>query len=117
MATKNKNIGIFLLIGAAVLLSGFIGSKKKIRSNKPVLTMSNVPTGTDVIYIVPGAEIYDLNMALVYTNNSGTFIQVAVLNDPSSPIGMFNVAFGMDFLNAQTGYVFFEQTTNRIFNG
>lgn len=112
MATKNKNIGIFLLIGAAVLLSGFLKPKNKKRSSTPEVTMNNVPTGTDVIFIVPGAEIYDRNMSLMYTNNSGSYIQVAVLNDPSAPTGMFNVAFGMDFLNAQTGYVFFEQTTN-----
>jgi hypothetical protein len=112
MATKNKNIGIFLLIGAAILLSGFIKPKNKRRFNTPDVTMSNVPTGTDVIFIIPGAEIYDNNMALVYTNNSGSYLQVAVLNNSAAPNGMFNIAFGMDFLNAETGFVFFEQTTN-----
>ena len=109
MATKKNSLGIFLLIGAVVLLSSF-KSKPKNKAQNSLIDMSGLPTGTNSIYLIPNGVIYNSAMAPIYINNSGSYLQVAVLNDPSTPNGMFNVAYGMDFLNAQTGYVTFEST-------
>jgi hypothetical protein len=109
MAIKKNNLGIFLLIGTVVLFSSF-KNKNKSKAQNSLIDMSGLPTGTNSIYLIPKAIIYNESMAPIYINNSGSYLQVAVLNDPSAPNGMFNVAYGMDFLNAQTGYVTFEST-------
>ena len=108
MATKKNSLGIFLLIGAVVLLSSF-KSKPKNKAQNSLIDMSGLPTGTNSIYLIPNGVIYNSAMAPIYIN-SGSYLQVAVLNDPATPDGMFNVAYGKDFLNAQTGYVTFEST-------
>jgi len=109
MAAKKNSLGIFLLIGAVVLLSSF-KNKPKGKAQNSLIDMNGIPTGTNSIYLIPNAIIYNEAMAPIYTNNSGSYLQVAVLNDLATPTGMFNVAYGMDFLNAQTGYVPFEST-------
>jgi len=113
MATKNKNIGIFILIGAVLLLSSF-KNKTPNKKTPSIIDMNGIPTGTQSIYLIPGGIVYNSANAPVYTNNTNSYLTLAVLSDPTAPIGMFNVAYGMDFLNAQTGYVNFEDTTVNV---
>lgn len=108
--TKNKSTWIFLLVGAVVLLSSFKKPPVKAKAQNSLIDMNGIPTGTNSIYLVPNGIVYNDAMAPVYTNNSGSYLQVAVLNNPAAPAGMFNIAYGMDFLNAATGYVQFSDT-------
>jgi len=110
MTKKNNSLIIFLAIGAVILFSSF-KNKNKTSTTKSIIDMNAIPVGTNSIYLIPQAVVYDAMLNPIYVNNSNSYLQVAVLNDPNTPVGMFNIAYGnMNFDNALPGFVNFQDT-------